>query len=32
MTWFNNKIENIQWMELDEYDKDEIISKIKNNF
>lgn len=28
MTWFNNKIENIQWIDLDEYDEDEVISKI----
>ena len=30
MTWFKNKIENIQWIDLDEYDADEVISKIKN--
>ncbi len=30
MTWFKNKIKNIEWINLDEYDKDEIISKIKN--
>ncbi|GAI34184.1 unnamed protein product, partial [marine sediment metagenome] len=30
MTWFNNKIKNIEWIDLDKYDKDEIISKIKN--
>lgn len=28
MTWFKNKIENIQWIDLDEYDEDEVISKI----
>lgn len=28
MTWFNNKIENIQWIDLDENDEDEVISKI----
>lgn len=28
MTWFNNKIENIEWIDLDEYDEDEVISKI----
>lgn len=30
MTWFKNKIENIEWIDLDEYNEDEIISKIKN--
>lgn len=30
MTWFKNKIENIEWIDLDEYDEDEVISKIKN--
>ena len=30
MTWFKNKIENIEWIDLDKYNKDEIISKIKN--
>lgn len=30
MTWFNNKIKNIEWIDLDEYDEDEIISKIKD--
>lgn len=30
MTWFNNKIRNIEWIDLDEYDEDEIISKIKD--
>ena len=28
MTWFKNKIENIQWIDLDEYDEDEVLSKI----
>jgi tRNA dimethylallyltransferase len=28
MTWFKNKIENIEWIDLDEYDDDEVISKI----
>jgi len=28
MTWFNNKIKNIEWIDLDEYDEDEVISKI----
>ena len=30
MTWFNNKIKNIEWVDLDKYNEDEIISKIKN--
>jgi len=30
MTWFKNKIENIEWINLDNYNEDEIISKIKN--
>ncbi len=30
MTWFNNKIKNIEWINLDNYNEDEIISKIKN--
>jgi len=30
MTWFKNKIQNIEWIDLDEYDEDEVISKIKN--
>lgn len=30
MTWFNNKIKNIEWIDLDEYNEDEIISKIKD--
>jgi len=30
MTWFKNKIENIQWINLDEYDENEVISKIKS--
>lgn len=28
MTWFNNKIKNIEWINLDEYDENEVISKI----
>jgi len=28
MTWFKNKIKNIEWIDLDEYDEDEVISKI----
>ena len=30
MTWFNNKIKNIQWIDLDEFDENRIITKIKN--
>lgn len=30
MTWFTNKIKNIEWIDLDEYDENEAISKIKN--
>ena len=28
MTWFNNKIKNIQWINLDETSENEVISKI----
>jgi len=28
MTWFKNKINNIEWINLDENDEDEVISKI----
>ena len=28
MTWFKNKIENIEWINLDEADENEVISKI----
>ncbi len=28
MTWFNNKIKNIEWINLDEYDENEVIAKI----
>jgi tRNA dimethylallyltransferase len=28
MTWFNNKIENIQWIDLDKNSENEVISKI----
>ena len=28
ITWFENKIENIQWIDLDENDEDEVLSKI----
>ena len=28
MTWFNNKIKNIEWINLDEYDENEVLSKI----
>ena len=31
MTWFNNKIKNIQWINLDEYDEKKVLSKIINN-
>jgi len=30
MTWFNHKIKNIEWIDLDEYDDNETFSKIKN--
>ena len=30
MTWFNNKIKNIEWIDLEEYDKDEVILRIEN--
>jgi tRNA dimethylallyltransferase len=30
MTWFKNKIENIEWIDLDEYNEDEVVLKIKN--
>ncbi len=30
MTWFTNKIKNIEWIDLDNYSEDEIIPKIKN--
>ncbi|MCJ7788965.1 MAG: tRNA (adenosine(37)-N6)-dimethylallyltransferase MiaA [Candidatus Atribacteria bacterium] len=30
MTWFNHKIKNIEWINLDNYKEEEIISKIKN--
>ena len=30
MTWFNNKIKNIEWINLDKYSENEAISKIKN--
>jgi len=28
MTWFNNKIKNIQWIDLDKNSENEVISKI----
>jgi tRNA dimethylallyltransferase len=28
MTWFKNKIKNIEWIDLDKYDEDEVISNI----
>ena len=30
MTWFKNKIENIKWIDLDECNNDEVVSKIKS--
>jgi len=30
MTWFKNKIENIEWIDLDKSSENEAISKIKN--
>jgi hypothetical protein len=30
MTWFNHKIKNIEWINFDNYNEEEIISKIKN--
>jgi len=30
MTWFNNKINNIEWINLDECNENEVVSKIKN--
>jgi len=30
MTWFKNKIKNIEWIDLDESSENEAISKIKN--
>ena len=31
MTWFKNKIKNIEWIDLDEYDEEKVLSKIINN-
>ena len=28
MTWFNNKIKNIEWVDLDECDEEKVLSKI----
>jgi tRNA dimethylallyltransferase len=28
MTWFNNKIKNIEWIDLDKDSENEVISKI----
>ena len=28
MTWFNNKIKNIQWIDLDKYSKSEVVSNL----
>jgi tRNA dimethylallyltransferase len=30
MTWFKNKIENIEWIDFDEYDESEVVLKIEN--
>jgi tRNA dimethylallyltransferase len=30
MTWFKNKIKNIEWIDLEEYNEDEVISRIEN--
>jgi len=30
MTWFNNKIKNIEWINLDEANENEAVSKIEN--
>ena len=30
MTWFKNKLDDIEWINLDEYSENEVISKIKN--
>ena len=30
MTWFKNKIENIEWIDLDKINENEVISKIEN--
>jgi tRNA dimethylallyltransferase len=30
MTWFNNKIINIQWIDLDEYSENEVIQNLCN--
>jgi tRNA dimethylallyltransferase len=32
MTWFKNKIKNIEWIDLDEYDEEKVLSKIINNY
>ena len=31
MTWFNNKIKNIEWIDLDKYSEKEVISEIWNH-
>ncbi len=28
MTWFNNKIKNIEWIDLDKYSENKVLSKI----
>ncbi len=30
MTWFKNKIENIEWIDLDKINENEVLSKIEN--
>jgi tRNA dimethylallyltransferase len=30
MTWFNHKIKNIEWIDLDEYDEEKVLFKIIN--
>ncbi|MCK5767293.1 MAG: tRNA (adenosine(37)-N6)-dimethylallyltransferase MiaA [Candidatus Atribacteria bacterium] len=30
MTWFKNKIKDVQWINLDQYEEDEILSQIEN--
>jgi len=30
MTWFKNKIKNIEWIDLDKDSKNKAISKIKD--
>ena len=30
MTWFKNKIKDVQWINLDQCEEDEILSQIEN--